>query len=214
MPALTMREIDSMTTGPEASAMAATAHRVIANQDSPEDLEHVFGMAFELLGQDEPQSFLHIGGQVIHSGQTSPRGGTGLELLEAPDGRSCSLRLESCDYVSFDLDLDSDAAPQEFEDSTLDLPLGSNVYTAYTDPGYKRRAFHDALDDRERILVVGDLGIQSYIVASLNAYSVIPGESDQGQAARVKGHVLGAIIDKQLGLDSDYVGLKTALATG
>ncbi len=142
----------------------------------PVGLENFIGNTFEALEGHEPQSFLHLDRYKITAGRTPAGKGydQSLDLVVPSHGRSCSVRLRSCDFVQFNLipRQDFNEPMHASSSSPLELPLGRNVLGDWTGPESEDRAIRDSMRDWEKVLVVGDRAVRSFIDASLGSFDI------------------------------------------
>jgi hypothetical protein len=154
--------------------------------------------AFEQLSSSEETAFLHMDPTKVTVGhaQTSRQGDIDLVEKLSANGRPCGvlLGLNSSGFVKLELDdevknLDT---PSEPKSGQLHLPLGRNVYSANVDSDYREQAIRRMLVPSEKLLVVGDLGITSFVIHAIQMYGTVTGE-DAAAALRKRTALVCAL---------------------
>jgi len=161
------------------------------------ELADSFGKVFEQISDSTGADFLHMDPRKVTVGHTQASSQNSITLIEkiSSDGTTfgTSLRLDDCNFVRLDLDAEDAGGSGEPQTGPIHLTLGRNVYSAHIDVDHRERAIHRMLSSDEKLLVVGDLGIKSFIIHAIQTYgSVLTGEDAQA-ALRTRLALAGAL---------------------
>ena len=119
---------------------------------------------FEALSSDEPQTFLHYDRYGITAGRTKPdNSGYEPELRISADERRCALFLPASDFARLSLIPRQGRDAPAAHSGSLELPLGRNIIIDDSTEEEKSQALRDRYRDWEKILVVGDAAVRSFI---------------------------------------------------